>query len=153
MFYDAFARGDVDGLRGCYHPDVSFGDPVFTELQGRERVVGMWRMLLGRASEFEVSARDIDAGDHSGSAHWTVRYTFPPTGRRVRNEVDAQFRFEDGLIVRHRDVFDFRRWSTMAFGVPSGMVIGSMGVLRRRVRDRARGQLEEYLRGNSPISG
>jgi ketosteroid isomerase-like protein len=152
-FYDAFALGDIDGLGRCYHPDVSFGDPVFLELEGRERVVGMWRMLLERSRGIELAVRDIEADDHSGSAHWTARYVFSQTGRRVVNEVDAQFRFEDGLIVRHHDAFDFRHWSKMAWGKPTGVLLGWTPMLRRKVRERARGQLEEFLQSNSPVSG
>ncbi|GAA3799226.1 hypothetical protein GCM10022226_18270 [Sphaerisporangium flaviroseum] len=152
-FFDAFARSDVDAMGQCYHPDVSFGDPLFLELEGRERVLGMWRMLLGRDGGLEVSARDIAADNHAGTAHWTARYVFPRSGRQVVNEVDAQFRFEDRLIVRHHDEFDFRQWAKMALGKPTGLMIGWAPVLRRRVREQARGQLEAYLRSDSPISG
>jgi ketosteroid isomerase-like protein len=152
-FFDAFARGDTDAMGRCYHPDISFGDPVFLELEGRERVLGMWRMLLEGNRGVEVSARDIDADNHSGTAHWTARYVFSATGRRVVNEVDSQFRFEDGLIVRHHDEFDFRQWSKMALGRPTGVVLGWTPMLRRKVRDQARGRLDDYLRSNSPISG
>lgn len=152
-FFHAFARGDADGLGRCYHPDVSFGDPVFLEIEGRERVVGMWRMMLERSHGVEVSARDIEAGKHSGTAHWTARYVFAPTGRRVVNEIEALFRFEEGLIVRHHDEFDFRHWSKMAIGRPTGVLLGWTPMLRRRLRDQARDRLEDYLRSNSSISG
>ncbi|MFC4585527.1 nuclear transport factor 2 family protein [Sphaerisporangium corydalis] len=152
-FYDAFALGDTDAMSRCYHPDVSFGDPVFRELEGRERVMGMWRMLLAGNRAIEVETRDIAADNHSGTAHWTARYVFSRTGRRVVNEVDAQFRFDDGLIVRHHDEFDFRHWSRMALGRPTSLMLALVPALRRRLRDQARGGLEEYLRSNSPISG
>jgi ketosteroid isomerase-like protein len=152
-FFDAFARGDIDAMGQCYHPDVSFGDPLFLELEGRERVMGMWRMLLGRSGGLEVSARDIAADNHSGTAHWTAKYVLPRSGRQVVNEVDAQFRFEDGVIVRHHDEFDLRQWSKMALGRPTGALLGPTALLRRRVREQARGQLEDYLQSNSPISG
>ncbi|RCG29418.1 nuclear transport factor 2 family protein [Sphaerisporangium album] len=152
-FFDAFTRGDSDAMGRCYHPQISFGDPLYPELEGRERVVGMWRLMIVRTRGVEVSARDIVAGEHTGAAHWTASYVLRENGRRVLNEVDAEFRFEDGLIVRHHDVFDFRRWCKMAFGVPAGVVLGWTPALRRGVRDHARGRLEEYLRSTSPISG
>ncbi|WP_405146885.1 nuclear transport factor 2 family protein [Sphaerisporangium sp. NBC_01403] len=152
-FYDAFANRDIDAMGRCYHPDVSFGDPVFLELEGRDRVMGMWRMLIERNRGTEVSARDIEADNYSGTAHWTAKYVFSQTGRRVVNEIDAQFRFEEGLIVRHHDQFDFRHWSRMALGLPTGVLLGWTPMLRRKVRDRARGQLDEYLRSDTPISG
>ncbi|WP_248962747.1 nuclear transport factor 2 family protein [Sphaerisporangium perillae] len=152
-FFDALARGDIEALARCYHPEISFGDPVYLELEGRERVVGMWRMLLESSAELQVAARDITADNHSGAAHWTARYVLQHNGRRVVSEVDAQFRFEDGLIIRHHDDFDFRHWSKMALGRPTGVLVGWTPALRRRVRDRARRQLDEYLRSDSPISG
>jgi ketosteroid isomerase-like protein len=33
-FYDAFARRDAEAMAGCYHADIEFSDPVFTELRG-----------------------------------------------------------------------------------------------------------------------
>ncbi|GGK67059.1 hypothetical protein Sme01_09920 [Sphaerisporangium melleum] len=151
--FDAFSRRDTDALGRCYHPDISFGDPVFLELEGRDRVVGMWRMLLASTSEMKVSAWDITADNHSGTARWSADYVLRRNGRRVVNEVNAQFRFEDGLIVRHRDDFDFRTWSKLALGRPTGVLTGWTPALRRRVRDQARLRLDEYLRTSSPISG
>ncbi|MET8144459.1 nuclear transport factor 2 family protein [Sphaerisporangium sp. NPDC005288] len=152
-FFDAFARGDTDALGRCYHPEISFGDPVFLELEGRDQVVGMWSMLLASVTDLRVAAWDITADDHSGGASWSARYVLRRNGRQVVNQVSAQFRFEDGLIVRHHDDFDFRHWSTLALGRPTGVLVGWAPALRRRVRDRARHRLDEYLRNGSLISG
>ncbi|MDQ2623446.1 MAG: nuclear transport factor 2 family protein, partial [Actinomycetota bacterium] len=35
-FYGAFGRGDADTMATCYHPEVHFSDPVFTDLNGPE---------------------------------------------------------------------------------------------------------------------
>ncbi|MEU4538497.1 nuclear transport factor 2 family protein [Streptosporangium sp. NPDC023825] len=144
-FYDAFARRDADAMELCYHPDVTFGDPVFQDLEGRDRVMGMWRMLLGRSADLDVTVRDITARPHEGTAHWTGRYTFGKTGRKVVNEVDALFRFEDGLIVRHHDDFDLRRWSKMAMGRPVGIVLGWTPMLRAKIRTTAMRSLQEFM--------
>jgi hypothetical protein len=95
--------------------------------------MAMWRALSGRAKDMTVSYRDASASDTAGSAHWTARYTFTGTGRRVVNEIDAAFRFRDGLIVRHVDSFNFWRWSRMALGRP-GLLLGWTPMLRDRVR-------------------
>ncbi|MBB4703032.1 nuclear transport factor 2 family protein [Sphaerisporangium siamense] len=152
-FFQAFSRGDLDTMTRCYHPEISFGDPVFPELEGRDRVIGMWRMLFAVGRDVRVTFRDVAASRHTGAAHWTATYRLPGSGRTVVNEVDAEFRFEDGLIVRHHDVFDFRRWCKMAYGMPAGAVLGWTPALRRQVRGRARGRLDEYLRSTSPASG
>ncbi|WP_030907989.1 nuclear transport factor 2 family protein [Streptosporangium amethystogenes] len=144
-FYGAFARRDADEMERCYHPDVTFGDPVFQDLEGRDRVMGMWRMLLGRSADLGVKVRDIAVRRHEGTAHWTASYTFGKTGRRVVNEIDALFRFEDGLIVRHHDDFDLRRWSKMAMGVPTGIILGWTPMLRAKIRNTAMQSLQEFM--------
>ncbi|MEV8632693.1 nuclear transport factor 2 family protein [Streptosporangium sp. NPDC051023] len=145
-FYDAFARRDSEAMEQCYHPDVTFGDPVFQELEGRGRVMGMWRMLLGRNGDVGVTVRDVTARDHDGTAHWTVRYTFGGTGRPVVNEIDALFRFEDDLIIRHHDEFDFRRWSRMALGRPGGLLFGWTPMFRATIRGGAMQSLDDFMR-------
>jgi ketosteroid isomerase-like protein len=141
-FFDALGRADLAAMRSCYHPEVSFGDPIFPEIEGRDRVMRMWRLQLGVRDGLQSDYRDVTADDHTGTAHWTARYTFSSTGREVVNEIDALFRFEDDLIVRHHDEFDFRRWSRMALGRPHGLVFGWTPMWRKTIRDRAAQQLD-----------
>jgi ketosteroid isomerase-like protein len=135
-FYGAFAAKDADGMQACYHPQVSFSDPVFTDLQG-EDVMRMWRMLLSRSDDLEIRLGDHSADGASGAAHWTARYTFSRTGRHVVNEIDAAMRFEDGLIIEHRDSFDFWKWSRMALGT-SGLLLGWSPMLKNKVRAQSK---------------
>ena len=67
----------------------------------------MWRMLTGRATDLSVELRGHDADETTGTANWVATYTFS-TGRHVVNDINASFRFEDGLIAEHDDDFDFR---------------------------------------------
>ncbi|MBB4916670.1 nuclear transport factor 2 family protein [Streptosporangium saharense] len=145
-FYAALAHADCDAMERCYHPEVSFGDPVFLELEGRGRVMGMWRMLLSGAGGVAVAVRDVTARRYDGAAHWTASYVFGTTGRQVVNEIDALFRFEDGLIVRHHDEFDFRRWARMALGRPTGLPFGWTPMFRDTIRGRAMQSLEDFMR-------
>ncbi|MEU6779986.1 nuclear transport factor 2 family protein [Nonomuraea angiospora] len=142
-FYDALGRADFAAMERCYHPEVSFGDPIFQEVEGRERVMAMWRLQLGVRDGLRSSYCDVAADDFTGTAHWTSRYTFSRTGRQVVNEIDALFRFEDDLIVRHHDEFDFRRWSKMALGRPHGLLFGWTPMWRKTIRDRATQRLDE----------
>jgi ketosteroid isomerase-like protein len=130
--YGAFGRGDGDTMATCYHPDVHFSDPVFPDLDGPE-VMKMWRTLLSRSDDLEITLGERSATGEEGSAHWTARYTFSGTGRHVVNEVDAAFRFRGGLIVEHRDSFDFWKWSRMALGAP-GLLLGWSPMLKKKVR-------------------
>ena len=106
-FYTAFAAGDVETMASCYHQDARFSDPVFPDLDGRDEVMKMWRTLVGRSDDINIVLGDHAADDRGGTAHWTATYTFTTTGRPVVNEIDAAMVFRDGLIVDHKDSFDF----------------------------------------------
>lgn len=142
-FYKAFARRDADGMIAVYHPEVVFSDPAFGELDA-ERVRGMWRMLCERGKDLTLEHSGVSAEGNEGRAHWEARYTFAATGRKVHNVIDATFRFADGKIIRHDDVFDFWAWSKQALG-PVGLLLGWTPMLRNKVRATANGQLTAWL--------
>lgn len=131
-FYDAFAAGDADTMAGCYHEEIHFHDPVFQDLHGPD-VMKMWRVLLGRSDDLRITLGEHRADADTGSAHWSGRYTFSQTGRVVQNEIDASFRFGEGLIVDHVDRFDLWKWSRMALGLP-GVLLGWSPVVQGRIR-------------------
>jgi ketosteroid isomerase-like protein len=141
-FYAAFAQLDGGAMAACYAPNARFSDPVFVNLHGDEPGA-MWRMLTGRAQDLQVKLAEHEAGELSGSAHWLADYTFS-TGRKVHNDVRAQFRFEDGLIAEHRDTFSFYGWSRQALG-PVGIALGWTPMLRGKVQREARSGLDEFL--------
>ena len=146
-FYEAFARHDAGAMAALYLPDATFTDPAFGQLDSLE-VQAMWRMLLGSATDLEVSVRDVTARGDRAAATWEARYTFSETGRRVLNVVEAHMTLEDGRIRRHDDHFDFWRWSRQALG-PVGVLLGWSPILRVQVRRRARKRLDEFMaRGN-----
>src|SRR5947209_566164 len=140
--YAAFARNDGEGMAACYAPDGRFSDPVFTNLQGEEPGA-MWRMLTARAKDLEVKLAEHEADDERGSAHWLADYTFS-TGRKVHNDVRAEFRFGRGLITEHRDSFSFYAWVRQALG-PRGIILGWTPVVRAKVQREARRGLDEFL--------
>lgn len=142
QFYAAFARRDAEAMARCYHPEVFFSDPVFPRLRGAE-AGDMWRMLLERAADLEVTLEGACGGEDGGLASWTARYTFSRTGRRVVNRVEARFAFREGLISRHYDSFSFYRWASQALG-PLGTLLGWFAPLKWKVRTDARRALERY---------
>jgi hypothetical protein len=143
-FYTAFSRRDHAAMAACYHPQAHFTDEVF-DLRG-ERVGAMWRMLCERGADLRVDFREVQADAVRGSAHWEAWYSFSATGRKVHNVIDAQFEFQDGLILRHIDRFDFWRWSRQALGAP-GLLLGWSGLLRRKVQATAAQNLERFAAG------
>ena len=142
-FYGAFNEGDGDTMAACYAPTVQFSDPVFPDLRG-ERAGAMWRMLTSTPGDLRIELLEHEAGEERGSAHWRAYYTFTDTGRAVVNDIQAGFRFEDGLIAEHRDRFSFYRWARQALG-PPGVLLGWTPLLRASVRRRARAGLDEFM--------
>jgi len=142
-FYAAFARHDAEAMARCYHADVFFTDPVFPALRGQD-AGDMWRMLLSRAKDLEVTLDEASADEDGGRAKWTARYTFTKTGRPVINRVDAMFAFRDGLIVRHFDSFSFWRWASQALG-PMGKLLGWSLPIKWKVRKDAAAALEKFV--------
>ncbi|HVY61203.1 MAG TPA: nuclear transport factor 2 family protein [Planctomycetota bacterium] len=146
-FYAAFQKRDAATMASCYHPDVRFSDPVYTDLRGW-RAGAMWRFLCERAasSGLRIEYRDVSADDRAGRAHWDAYYRFG-TGRDVHNSIDAEFEFKDGKIVRHRDRFDFWRWTRMALG-PVGVLLGWTPLIQNGVRKKAGGLFEAWIAKN-----
>jgi ketosteroid isomerase-like protein len=147
-FYAAFAALDAEGMAALYAPDARFADEVFT-LDGRDAIMAMWTMLCqsaraNGADAWRLEASDIAADATQGSAQWRAWYRFSATGRDVHNRIRAQFSFgPDGLVVEHRDRFDFWAWSRQALGAP-GLLLGWTPFLRARVRTQAAARLDAW---------
>ena len=72
----------------------------------------MWRMLLSRATDLEVTLDEARPTTRAGAPMDRALHLHT-TGRPVVNRVAAMFAFRDGLIVRHYDSF-----SVLALGLP-----------------------------------
>jgi ketosteroid isomerase-like protein len=143
-FYAAFARRDAAAMISCYHPAVTFSDPVFPALDSRG-VAAMWTMLCKRGQDLEIAVSDIAADAGAGCAHWIANYTFSATGRKVTNRIDATFDFRDGLIARHVDSFSLWRWSAMALGA-KGLFLGWLPPVQSAIRAQAATALAAYVK-------
>jgi hypothetical protein len=144
-FYAAFERLDGAAMAACYAEDARFDDEAFS-LTGRREIGGMWSMLCEavKAKGRDVWKLDVSAITDN-SAHWEAHYRFSATGRMVHNIIEAKFEFNAaGLITRHRDSFDFWRWSRQALGAP-GMLLGWSPFLRGKVRAQAAANLTKFL--------
>lgn len=142
-FYKAFQVKDWQSMVACYHPDVLFNDEVFTNLRGK-KAGQMWQMLCERSKSLVVEVSGISADDTTGKAHWDAYYHFSRTGRQVHNSIDAKFRFQDGLIIEHRDHFNFWRWSTQALG-PSGVLFGWAPFMQKKVQEQSMKTLDAFI--------
>lgn len=142
-FYTAFRNRDWKGMHACYHDQVSFSDPVFPNLQGKE-ALAMWHMLTTSARSLDISFSAVTVDGQNGSCRWEARYLFSKTGRQVHNIIEASFEFRDGKIYRHIDTFDLSRWAGMAFGLP-GKLLGWTPWMRSKIRATAAGSLAKFI--------
>ncbi len=142
-FYESFAQNNVDGMVSCYHDEIEFSDPAFGVLKGAD-AKNMWRMLIERGKgEIKIAFSNISANEKTGSADWTADYLFSKTGRKVHNEIHAEFEFKDGKILRHTDTFDIWKWSKQALGLP-GVLLGWSSFMQNKIRQTATDSLREY---------
>ncbi|MEP5610738.1 MAG: nuclear transport factor 2 family protein [Cyclobacteriaceae bacterium] len=143
-FYDAFAKGDATKMGSFYHEDAVFNDPAFRNLSAEE-VKAMWAMLIERSNgNLDIKYHSVIADDQIGQCTWEANYLFSKTGNQVHNIIHATMEFEDGLIKRHHDHFNFWRWSAMALGMP-GKLLGWTPFLRGKVSGMAMKSLKDYI--------
>jgi hypothetical protein len=142
-FYTSFQKLDTEAMVSCYHASARFSDPVFPNLAQTE-VSAMWRMLCKQAKNFELTFANVEANDRTGKAHWEAHYDFSATGRRVHNQIDAEFEFQDGKIIKHTDSFNFWRWSRLALG-PAGLLLGWTPLVRKKVQKQAAERLAKFM--------
>ncbi len=147
--YAAFGECNGAAMTACYAPGAHFHDPAFGDLEGEE-IGAMWRMLTNRATDLKIELLDSGSDEETGSARWIARYTFS-TGRPVVNDIQAKFRFEDGLIADHVDDFDFHKWASQALGF-KGHLVALIPPLRSKARAQALGQLEAFRRDETGSS-
>lgn len=140
-FYQAFQNKDYLTMAQCYHPQAHFKDEAF-DLRGAE-IAAMWHMLLSRSSDLSLSF-SVQEETGNVTAHWEPKYTFSQSGRYVHNIIDAEFEFKDGKIYRHRDYFDFWRWSRQAIGAPA-YLLGWTGFFRNKVSTMANITLQSFI--------
>ena len=129
-------------MNHLYHEQAIFSDPVFKDLPPGE-VKKMWHMLCSRGKDLTIDFRVIEADEHKGKAHWTARYTFSGTGKKVVNPILSRFDFVDGRVIAQQDDFNFYAWSRQAFGL-KGLLFGWMPWFKQKVRLGAMTGLNRY---------
>lgn len=141
--YTALQSLDAETMMSCYHPEATFKDPVF-DLSSKNEIEGMWTMLCKGAKEFEFHFDQVWADEETGKARLKAKYLFSKTNRMVHNNINARFRFKDGLIIEHIDSFDFWKWSRQALGTP-GLLLGWSSFLQKKVQRQAFNNMKAYI--------
>jgi hypothetical protein len=116
----------------CYAPAATFRDIAF-DLKGKAEIHAMWRMICREGSDLRATFDVVHADDVEGRVALVDNYTYHDTGFKVRNVIDSRFRFENGLIVQHRDDCDPKAWAALAFrGSFKGFMAGHFRFARSR---------------------
>ena len=146
QLYSSLNRHDYRAMATCYHPAAGFRDIAF-DLKGRDQIRAMWQMICNGHihSAFEI----VRADEATAVAKLVDEYTFTDTGRRVRNQIESRFRFQDGLIIDHRDSCDARVWATAAVGGIGGFLAGRLRFVRAW---KARAKLRRFIRASAHSS-
>jgi ketosteroid isomerase-like protein len=147
--FAALGAHDHAAMAACYRPGAQFRDIAF-DLDGREAIAGMWRMICDGGSGIKVVALEVvEADDRAGLARVVETYRFRASSdprkpaRLVRNAIVSRFRFEEGRILRHDDECDAKAWARQALGNgPIAFLAGRLRFLRSR---KARAKLEAFL--------
>lgn len=142
LFYTSFYKKNFKSMSKCYHDDIRFKDEVF-DLKGKQ-VAAMWHMLCIRGKDLELSFKNVEADEVSGSAFWEAKYSFSATKREVHNKINAQFKFKDGKIIEHIDSFNFWGWSSQALGA-LGYLLGWTPFLKKKVQQQAGESLNAFI--------
>jgi hypothetical protein len=143
-FYSAFQQKDYKSMQQCYADHAVFNDPVFVNLNAKE-TRAMWEMFCTRGKDLQIGFSVIDTGPLKVNAQWVATYTFSKTNKKVVNRIHAEFVFENDLIVRHTDDFNFYRWASQALGLP-GILLGWTPFLKNKVRKSALKNLQAFIK-------
>jgi ketosteroid isomerase-like protein len=146
QLYESLNRHDAKAMAECYHSDATFQDIAF-DLHGKNQIRAMWQMICSGdiSATFEV----VHADDREGVVKLIDEYTFTDTRRWVRNPIESRFRFQDGLIIEHRDLCDPRAWAAAALGGVTGFLAGRLRFLRAW---KARAKLRPFLQADLSVS-
>ncbi len=146
QFYTAFQKLDAEEMVKHYHSEVEFEDPAFGKLKGEE-VKNMWRMLCKSGKELKITFSNIQFNTEKGSANWEAKYIFNKTGRSVHNKIRAEFKFKDGKIIKHKDIFNLHKWAYQAFGL-KGILLGWTPHFKSKLNKETSKLLNIYERRN-----
>ncbi len=143
-FYTSFDNLDAEGMVACYHPNITFEDPAFGKLR-KNRAKNMWRMLCDsqKGKDFQIIFSDITFDNNKGYAKWDAYYTFSQTGKKVHNEITAQFEFKNGLIIKHTDTFDLYKWAKQAMGL-KGYLLGWTSFFKSKLQNTTNSLLDKF---------
>ncbi len=134
----------------CLHPQVSYSDPLFTDLRG-VRVGLRWQWLLHHATDFKLQHQIIFWDERKAQVKSDISYTWLED-RPVHHQVLSTLTVWDDLIVRQVDEYPFWPYARQAYGV-AGRLLGGIPWVQSVVQRRAMQAVEELATSAGTILG
>ena len=106
-FYNALSANNMQTLADIYHPEVVFIDPVH-EIHSRPALAQYFSHAYARLQHCEFIGLDRLEQGEKGFLSWRMQFCHPAIGNGKTVAVDGctVLRWQDGLIVYHRDYYD-----------------------------------------------
>lgn len=111
---DAWRRRDVDALTLGHAEDCVLESPLAGQVRGRAAIENVYRGFLASFPDFALEDPEIVVENSHVVQIVTMSGTntggfmgLPPTGKRFKFPVVVICKFENGLIVHERRIYDF----------------------------------------------
>ncbi len=130
-------------MNACYHPQLSFTDPAFGQLNYR-KTCAMWAMLCASATDLTIGFTVLKATEEGVETRWLADYTFGKTGRKVQNNIIARMTIREGKIICHTDDFNLHKWARQALGL-QGWLFGGTAYFKRKLHLQTNRQLARFM--------
>lgn len=106
-FYNQLSGHTLQSLALMYHPQVVFIDPVH-EIHGLSSLNSYFANAYARLEFCQFDARQQMEQDEQGFVSWRMQFIHPAIskGKVIQVEGCTVLRWQDGLIVYHRDYYD-----------------------------------------------
>jgi steroid delta-isomerase-like uncharacterized protein len=116
-FVETWHQADVRALAACYTPDAVISSPMFSTVNGREKVEASYRDLFRVFEHWRLSVDstviDTVGGERAAvvttnqATHVGEMFGYPGTGRRFTMRTALIFEFKDGHIASETRLYDF----------------------------------------------
>jgi len=111
-FADAFAAGDLRGVRRLYDPDVVYRSPTVRlfgwprQIEGVERTLEFIALTIGRCEAIDYRAMEHAVVAGSDAVFVRIAFDWTVDGRRLRSTYVVRYRYRAGLIIEQDLYYD-----------------------------------------------
>ena len=106
-FYAELSLEGINRLEALYHPEIRFQDPVM-KLQGLKNLEAYFKHGLENSHYCRFQVHNFMTQNDQVCVQWQMRLSHPKLnrGKEISTQGASVIRFENDLIIYHRDYFD-----------------------------------------------